>query len=103
MYYSFFLKCFLLFVSYFLLFLFICRTRKHWLEERTLLVNRSSRMLTSTVSGYWEGYLEAMGAWKSVAFAVIAIAVGAAVMSPNMESLDWNKLSVLFTQQSFQV
>jgi hypothetical protein len=43
------------------------------------------------------------GCLKSVAFAVIAIAVGAAVMSPNMESLDWNKLSVLFTQQSFQV
>ncbi|XP_058184337.1 uncharacterized protein LOC131301869 [Rhododendron vialii] len=41
------------------------------------------------------------GCFKSMTFAVIAIAIGAAVMSPKMESLDWNKLSVLFTQQSF--
>ncbi|GFS32995.1 transmembrane protein [Actinidia rufa] len=43
------------------------------------------------------------GCMKSVAFAIIALAVGAAVMSPNMESWDWNKLSVLFSQHSFQV
>ncbi|KAL7000930.1 hypothetical protein U1Q18_002082 [Sarracenia purpurea var. burkii] len=43
------------------------------------------------------------GCMKSVTFAIIALAVGAAVMSPTLESWDWNKLSVLFTQQSFQV
>ena len=43
------------------------------------------------------------GCMKSVAFAIIALAVGATVMSPNMESWDWNKLSVLFSQHSFQV
>ncbi|PSR91062.1 Transmembrane protein [Actinidia chinensis var. chinensis] len=43
------------------------------------------------------------GCMKSVAFAIIALAVGAAVMSPDMESWDWNKLSVLFSQHSFQV
>lgn len=42
------------------------------------------------------------GCVKSVAFVVIALAVGAACMSPNMESLDWKKLSVVFSpQQSF--
>ncbi|PSR88145.1 Transmembrane protein [Actinidia chinensis var. chinensis] len=43
------------------------------------------------------------GCMKSMVFAIIALAVGAAVMSPNMESWDWNKLSVLFSQHSFQV
>lgn len=48
-----------------LFFVFLsARTRKHWLEGRTLLVNHFSRMQKSTVSGYWEGYLEAMGASK---------------------------------------
>ncbi|KAF8407618.1 hypothetical protein HHK36_006751 [Tetracentron sinense] len=42
------------------------------------------------------------GCTKSVVFVVIAFAVGAAVMSPNMESLDWKKLSVMFSSsQSF--
>lgn len=42
------------------------------------------------------------GCVKSVAFVVIALAVGAAYMSPNMESLDWKKLSLVFSsQQSF--
>ncbi|KAH9746287.1 hypothetical protein KPL70_004369 [Citrus sinensis] len=39
------------------------------------------------------------GCLKSVALAVIAIAVGAAFMSPNVESLDWEKISVFFTSQ----
>lgn len=39
------------------------------------------------------------GCLKGVAFAVIALAVGAAVMSPDLEALDWNKFSVLFSSQ----
>lgn len=39
------------------------------------------------------------GCLKSVALAVIVIAVGAAFMSPNMESLDWEKISVFFSSQ----
>uniref|UniRef100_A0A5B7AHQ4 Transmembrane protein 214-A n=1 Tax=Davidia involucrata TaxID=16924 RepID=A0A5B7AHQ4_DAVIN len=43
-----------------------------------------------------------LGCMKGMAFAIIALAAGAAVMSPSMESLDWNKLSVMFSpQQSF--
>lgn len=42
------------------------------------------------------------GCVKSVAFAVVAMAVGAAIMSSNMESLDWKKFSVVFSSpQSF--
>lgn len=42
------------------------------------------------------------GCVKSVAFVVIALAMGAAYMSPNMEYLDLKKLSVVFSsQQSF--
>ncbi|KAK9277050.1 hypothetical protein L1049_006589 [Liquidambar formosana] len=38
------------------------------------------------------------GCMRSVAFAVIAVAVGTAIMSsPNMGSWDWNKLSVMLT------
>ena len=37
------------------------------------------------------------GCVKSMAILVVALAVGAAVMSPNMESLDWKKLSVAFS------
>ncbi|KAF5948684.1 hypothetical protein HYC85_014641 [Camellia sinensis] len=43
------------------------------------------------------------GCLKSMVFVIIAFGVGAAVMSPSMESWDWNKLSVLFSQQSFRV
>lgn len=43
------------------------------------------------------------GCLKSMVFVIIACGVGAAVMSPSMESWDWNKLSVLFSQQSFRV
>lgn len=39
------------------------------------------------------------GCMKSMAFLAIALAVGAALLSsPNMESLDLKKLSVLFSQ-----
>ncbi|KAF3432157.1 hypothetical protein FNV43_RR26896 [Rhamnella rubrinervis] len=41
------------------------------------------------------------GCMKSMAFAVIAVAVGAVVLSPNMESWDWKKLSMAFSSQSF--
>lgn len=37
---------------------------------------------------------------KSVALLVVALAVGAAVMSPNMESLDWKNLSVVLNSYS---
>ncbi|XP_021598616.1 uncharacterized protein LOC110604664 isoform X2 [Manihot esculenta] len=36
---------------------------------------------------------------KSMAFAVIAVAVGAAFLSPDMESLDWKKLVVVVNSQ----
>ncbi|KAJ9135761.1 hypothetical protein P3X46_032905 [Hevea brasiliensis] len=36
---------------------------------------------------------------KSLAFAVIALAVGAVFLSPNMESLDWKKLVVVVNSQ----
>ncbi|KAJ0038167.1 hypothetical protein Pint_22335 [Pistacia integerrima] len=36
------------------------------------------------------------GCLKSVAVLAVALAVGAAFMSPNMESLDWKKISVAF-------
>ncbi|KAJ4973602.1 hypothetical protein NE237_006776 [Protea cynaroides] len=39
---------------------------------------------------------------KSMMFAAIALAIGAIVMSPDIESWDWKKLSVMFnSQQSF--
>lgn len=42
------------------------------------------------------------GCVKSMVFIAVALAVGAAVMSPGMESLDWNKLSMTFSSlQSF--
>ncbi|XP_043701115.1 uncharacterized protein LOC122651688 [Telopea speciosissima] len=42
------------------------------------------------------------GCMKSMVFAAIALAVGAFVMSPEMESWDWKKLSMMFnSQQSF--
>ena len=34
---------------------------------------------------------------KTLAFIVVAFAVGAAVVSPNMDAWDWNKLSVVFS------
>ena len=37
------------------------------------------------------------GCVKSMAFVVVALAVGATLMSPSMESWDWNKFSVLFS------
>ncbi|KAL6187054.1 hypothetical protein ACLB2K_043170 [Fragaria x ananassa] len=41
------------------------------------------------------------GCKKSVAFIILALAVGAAaVVSPNMESLDWNKLTVFFSSEN---
>ncbi|PRQ41130.1 putative transmembrane protein [Rosa chinensis] len=40
------------------------------------------------------------GCKKSVAFIVLALAVGAAVVSPNMESWDWNKLTVFFSSEN---
>ncbi|KAF5750148.1 hypothetical protein HS088_TW03G00480 [Tripterygium wilfordii] len=39
------------------------------------------------------------GCMKSMAFAVIALAVGAAFLSPNMENWDMQKLSVIFSPQ----
>ncbi|KAK0575399.1 hypothetical protein LWI29_038497 [Acer saccharum] len=39
------------------------------------------------------------GCLKSMALLVVAVAVGAAVMSPNMESLDWKKLMVVINSQ----
>ncbi|KAJ4959971.1 hypothetical protein NE237_019881 [Protea cynaroides] len=42
------------------------------------------------------------GCMKSMVFAAIALAVGAFIMQPDMESWDWKKLSVMFnSQQSF--
>ncbi|PQM41316.1 uncharacterized protein Pyn_24863 [Prunus yedoensis var. nudiflora] len=41
------------------------------------------------------------GCKKSVAFAVVALAVGAAVMSPNMESWDWDLEKLRVTISSF--
>lgn len=42
------------------------------------------------------------GCVKTVAFTLVILAVGAAIVAPNLEAWDWNKLSVLFnTQQSF--
>ncbi|XP_052205538.1 uncharacterized protein LOC127810230 [Diospyros lotus] len=41
------------------------------------------------------------GCLKGLAFVAITLAVGAAVMSPSIESWDWNKISLLFAQQSF--
>lgn len=41
------------------------------------------------------------GCLKSMAFIVIALGVGAAVMSPNIESLDWEKLTAFIPQHSF--
>lgn len=32
-----------------------------------------------------------------LAFGVIAIAVGAAIISPNVDALDWKRLSVVFS------
>ncbi|KAJ4835245.1 hypothetical protein Tsubulata_026673 [Turnera subulata] len=43
------------------------------------------------------------GCLKGMAFAVVALAVGAVVMSPNMESLDWDKLSVFVNSQLAQL
>ncbi|XP_050372210.1 uncharacterized protein LOC126790115 [Argentina anserina] len=40
------------------------------------------------------------GCKKSVVFIVLALAVGTAVVSPNMESLDWNKLTVFFSSEN---
>ncbi|KAL8157585.1 uncharacterized protein LOC141674535 [Apium graveolens] len=40
------------------------------------------------------------GCMKGFAFVVIALGVGAAVFSPNLESLDWKELSALFSQYS---
>ncbi|KAL6189871.1 hypothetical protein ACLB2K_036272 [Fragaria x ananassa] len=41
------------------------------------------------------------GCKKSVVFIILALAVGAAaVVSPNMESLDWNKLTVFFSSEN---
>lgn len=40
------------------------------------------------------------GCKKSVAFVVLALAVGAAVVSPNVESWDWNKLTVFFSSKN---
>ncbi|OMP01333.1 hypothetical protein COLO4_11968 [Corchorus olitorius] len=37
------------------------------------------------------------GCLKALAFVVIAVGVGAAVISPNMDSLDLNKLFVFFS------
>ncbi|KAK6281308.1 hypothetical protein POUND7_015133 [Theobroma cacao] len=37
------------------------------------------------------------GCMKTLAFVVVAFAVGAAVVSPNMDAWDWNKLSVVFS------
>ncbi|CAK9152285.1 unnamed protein product, partial [Ilex paraguariensis] len=37
------------------------------------------------------------GCVKSMAFVIIALAVGATLVSPSMESWDWNKFSVLFS------
>ncbi|KAH7570935.1 hypothetical protein JRO89_XS05G0226000 [Xanthoceras sorbifolium] len=39
------------------------------------------------------------GCLKSMAFLVVAVAVGYVVVSPNMESLDWKKLSVVINSQ----
>ncbi|KAF8389989.1 hypothetical protein HHK36_024509 [Tetracentron sinense] len=42
------------------------------------------------------------GCMKGVVFAFVALAAGAVMMSPNIESWDWNKLSVMFSSpQSF--
>ncbi|KAA0041010.1 DUF2359 domain-containing protein [Cucumis melo var. makuwa] len=41
------------------------------------------------------------GCLKSMAFIVIALGIGAAVMSPNIESLDWEKLTAFIPQHSF--
>ncbi|KAG6599904.1 uncharacterized protein LOC111447592 [Cucurbita moschata] len=41
------------------------------------------------------------GCLKSMALIVIALGVGAAVMSPNIESLDWEKLTAFIPQRSF--
>ncbi|KAK6146755.1 hypothetical protein DH2020_020624 [Rehmannia glutinosa] len=38
---------------------------------------------------------------KTAVFTIALLAVGAAVVSPNLDAWDWNKLSVLFNQQSF--
>lgn len=40
------------------------------------------------------------GCMKGFAFVVIALGVGAAVFSPNLESFDWKELSALFSQYS---
>ena len=37
------------------------------------------------------------GCMKTLAFGVVAFAVGAAVVSPNLDAWDWNKLSVVFS------
>ncbi|XP_021293410.1 uncharacterized protein LOC110423516 [Herrania umbratica] len=37
------------------------------------------------------------GCMKTLAFVVVAFAVGATVVSPNMDAWDWNKLSVVFS------
>ncbi|XWS34475.1 hypothetical protein CRYUN_Cryun21dG0041700 [Craigia yunnanensis] len=37
------------------------------------------------------------GCMKTLAFVVVAFAVGAAVVSPNLDAWDWNKLSVVFS------
>ncbi|XVE91999.1 hypothetical protein REPUB_Repub01dG0059400 [Reevesia pubescens] len=37
------------------------------------------------------------GCLKTLAFVVVAFSVGAAVVSPNMDAWDWNKLSVVFS------
>ncbi|GLT94418.1 hypothetical protein SLE2022_121590 [Rubroshorea leprosula] len=39
------------------------------------------------------------GCMKFVAFVAVAVAVGAAVMSPNIEGWDWNKLTLAFSSQ----
>ncbi|KAK6134179.1 hypothetical protein DH2020_032069 [Rehmannia glutinosa] len=42
------------------------------------------------------------GCLKTVAFTIVVLAVGAAVVSPSLDAWDWNSLSVLFnTQPSF--
>ncbi|KAL8471048.1 hypothetical protein ACS0TY_033572 [Phlomoides rotata] len=37
------------------------------------------------------------GCLKTVAFTIVVVAVGAAVVSPSLDAWDWNKLSVLFS------
>ncbi|KAI3466970.1 hypothetical protein Pfo_023633 [Paulownia fortunei] len=40
------------------------------------------------------------GCVKTVAFTIVVLAVGAAIVSPSLDAWDWNKLSVLFNTQS---